>query len=843
MKDFPNGALNDNWFSSDTAQFMVKMSMLKKMIYEIIVQRRISNLYDVERFSDYLDEYINNWHEYAMDTYEKMRECEIKKSDFTIIPYADVKNYIYATYDYASMLQYADGLLKGIDEEEFEDNEDINDFFIYTINRAFKDRGECAADMINEALVNNNSFLVKYIPVNDLEIKQFKHICGYNIFNNKDKNDLIRSCGKMVEFLCLNLKDSINSTNDIGLIIKMFTSIIDYITCSIIAFTSRIYIITSYAYRFISICENKNINESVFDENDLDCDSLLQCDEIILHDDSRIHDVEKMFKLVLDKHNISYSNLTLKDDNKYVSALNINLLFQAFHHFSLPSLDHEKIIPETELNELVFNLKELLYNKYQGFSTHASSKEEFFNILKNTDEPKPSIDGYKSLLKDLVLFGINSLQCVSYYLSNTSDAYKTKYLVSGYKPSIINDLSTIHNIMGELYRDLATAIFYKIKYFNRKLYQLEGKESQKLINDMKLTNHGWELDINQADVEMVALPNTMRDSSTSIVSKVGILPQYENALLYYEYLMSLPNTDEYFKEAITWQTIFEQLKVFFNRLIQASRQLINNAQFKAAVNWVTTNESQLTSQLQNFRGEMKVFPYKSEINVNEISTALTSAMDNFKAKYNSIKTDKDVDDIIAQFYSMLKGIDYRNIKNNANNDIKNIYANWLLFGNLNKEPTKEISLTSSAAVGTQLRNWIANVKKAVNIHEGFITLNNEINARQQTIVNTLNSSANTSTTTQPAQTAGNGNSPDMPSVNATNNNQQSQQTAGGTQTPQSAQNDKSVIETLKQTAINKMITAVQFLWGDLYSLVTNAITTQYKYIQEYNRITNIKNVV
>ena len=304
--------------------------------------------------------------------------------------------------------------------------------------------------------------------------------------------------------------------------------------------------------------------------------------------------------------------------------------------------------------------------------------------------------------------------------------------------------------------------------------------------------------------------------------------------------MSLPDCDEYFKEAITWQTIFEQLKAFFNRLIQASRQLINNVQFKAAINWVKTNEAQLTSQVQNFRGEMKVLPYKTDINVNEVSTALISAMDNFKAKYNSIKTDKDVDDIIAQFYSMLKGIDYRNIKNNTNNDIKNIYANWLLFGNLNKEPTKEISLSNSAAVGTQLQTWIANVKKAITIHEGFININNEINARQQTIVNTLNSAATGSTSTSPTNT-GTTNSPDMPSANA--NSQTSQQTTGGTQTPQPTQNDKAATEALKQNAINKMITAIQFLWGDLYSLVTGAITTQYKYIQEYNRITNAKNVV
>jgi len=859
MNHLPEYPILERDFLDNTQELQLQMSALKKFIFDIVAANRKYQIYEIKKYSDYIKEYIEDWNNFAINVYDKMNSLTLDFSNFKGLPYSSVKEFIYSNYDYASMLQFADGCLSGLNQEKFLRKEDIDEFYLYSVDRGFKNRGETTAELLNEVIEDGNNFLTLQ-PLGDLEIKLFDNVRKYNIFNNKDKNDLLRSSNVLINFLCNNLKGEINPNIDTQLLIIAFSAIVDYLLYSLIAYSSRIYLIYSYAKYFVMSANEISrarsmLGESVFSEDELNFDDLSQYDEIIVHDSSKFTELTKLFNHCLELHNLPAYRLDRRHaENVFSLNLNSNILMNILTDIYFD--EHLYNREFNKLNELVYSLKNLVYNKYQGLSSYASAKQELLNSLKLNPKTE-TVDGYKSLLQDLVTFSLNFLERLRSELRVLTDRRNKTFEDFGFNPAFINDIATCHKIIDDLYREFATAVFYRIQFINRKLYQLKGEDARKTIDGMKIHIDGLKSDISEKDTEMMGIPDTMRSSAINVINNIGALPKYENAALYYEYLKTLPECDEYFLEAIQWQTIFAQIKAFFDRLIEASRRLINNVQFKRAILWVEQNKDRLKSQADNVQQNMtmKCFKYKQKIDVNTVANALLQALENFKIKFNDnelvSKKEEYIRNLIDPFYNFMKlGTNafgatitsYDNIKKYDTNKIKKIYKNWLLYDitspNENDQQEEEFHQQD---IRDNLDLWIANVLSATRVHEELIRISTDINKKRDEILNLLNSRANGSTTTQSAE-----NAKTPPPINAvsTTSDKSNPQTAGGTETPQSTMKTNSTAnDQTRQEAINKMMTALQLIWGDTYSSITNAITTQYKYIQEYNRLTTPQNQV
>lgn len=830
-----NSIINDQMLTANISQLLIKISMFKKSIVENLLKENPNpNIkYNADDLMKIIREFISNWDDYGINMQQKMQTID-PKVGFDAIPYNDVKKFIYSNYDYKSISDFVDGLFKGIDNKELEDKDDIKSFFNYVTNLAFSGRGENPADLIQEVLENENMY-IGLEPVNETEISYFNTIKKYNIFDRTNKDTLTKECENILRIIPSYVKDSSNFKNIAALFMNGLLSIMDFISYALVAFVTRVYIISRYInlYAEGSKVTTAEESEELMTES---MDSMITSsldfpyEELDFHDHKNWKNVKQMLREIIDaQFGHEKPPVDQTHDNIYDKLLNGTRLYKLImssYDENIDAVEFSNVIDKRphELNELVFNLKDAFVASHQALGGSLTTKQALLATIKKVTVDNETAKNYKELLANLIFFSIRFMNNIVMKIDTVQYARESQYSLRGFNPSIINDFSTISKILDELYRDFGSAIYYKIKYIWKKINQLDGLDANHFVDNMKLNIPGLPTsDLSKDDTEMMGIPDKARGVSDLLI-KMGAFNECENQLFHYEYLKSLPECDEYFAEAITWQTIFTQLKSIMDRMIKTSQRLLNSANFKLAIRWVNNNEAKLKEQCANFKGGMNALPYKQNIDVDAVIQIINRGLTNFENKYNNISKKEDVDAIVAEFNKLPEAS--ATIQNINNDQSKNRFKNSLLFTNTGDQEVKEIPVQANN-IRNHLDIWISTVKSAANVHQELINSINAISARQQKIVDMLNSktTGSVATSTNTTQAA-----PDMSA--GTNNQQPQASSTTGNQT-----NDN-----FKQQAITGVTSAVQQIMNDTYNYVTNAIFNQYNYIKEFNKLTTQTNI-
>ena len=125
--EFPmSGDITDSVRGLVQAASEFKTSIFRaKMRKEKVDQSRSKRLLRVA------NEFLKRWDDYSGDLADAMKHCK-GTEDVYALDYDFAKSYIFAKYDYASVLPFADGVFQGVKSKKFEDPEDIEDFRNHT---------------------------------------------------------------------------------------------------------------------------------------------------------------------------------------------------------------------------------------------------------------------------------------------------------------------------------------------------------------------------------------------------------------------------------------------------------------------------------------------------------------------------------------------------------------------------------------------------------------------------------------------------------------------------------------------------------------------------------------
>ena len=231
---------------------------LKNEIFRRVLKKDALNVKTIKLYESNVNNFLRFWDchaeglESAMDEVTNIPE----NADIKTIEYNIIKRYVYADYDYASVLKFVDGVITGIEEGEFKKPEDIERFKDSTIEMAFDIDVTTIAGLI-DSIIGPMAREDRNNETNSLEVKMFSNVRNYqNLFPSKHHTELFNSIVKVIEYMVgpdnILLKDYQETEYDkVKLFVSLINNMVEYITYSLASYAARIFMLSTYARPFI----------------------------------------------------------------------------------------------------------------------------------------------------------------------------------------------------------------------------------------------------------------------------------------------------------------------------------------------------------------------------------------------------------------------------------------------------------------------------------------------------------------------------------------------------------------------------------------------------------------
>lgn len=835
---------------------------LKKTIFKNNLMGNDISRSNINQYLTRVNDFLKYWDEYSENLMKNIKRTNATDGIYSI-EYQWVKEMIYAKFDYASILPFVDGIIKGISSEKFKDSDDIKDFKDYTISKAFKDLPTEIGELVDSVIVSDErNGIPVYRKCSATEAKLFNSIRSYAIFNPRDRKELYKAIFACIEFITnqQNLLKYLKPNNT-----KMFISAInntmDYITYSIAVYASRIYLISSYAYPFID-ASTREISESVSTE-ELKAGSgemkyseisiFRNTDDIICRDPDKTKEFIEIFNSFIKEigaesligsykpvYSDSYSmSIRNSKTNKFCSQLESNALFLFLEkHFQLHFHDENV---STEIKELNQMIKEFIFNSDQGIQGTSSPKQELFHVIRGVTCDN-NLKSYQELAVDLYFLTIGICGNIKYVINSLSKFRNSEREYPKYNTGILNIASESVKIMTEFYRDILIVITQKARDIEMKINELRSKDVNNTLDKLKLD---IDLSTSTNNNMMIAVPDTTRIPMELI--DVYDSPTFESLELYDEYVKYTLNaySDMYFSEAFNIGNIVNTIISKIAAAIKRLQAFWNDKTVQHAFKWVSSHERELLSMDFSAAKIDKVVLYKKYVQLPKNFNNLSNNLKTFSEKNISTPEESDKfikslypDDIIYNWFNGEKATEK---KNGAT-----LYKNFILYYDINevKEELPGVKELSGAALSTAVKDWIATVKSIESTVNGFSKIGNDINSGINVMKNKLtNISNNPSATVSGSNTSG---APDISKIGNEENKPGTTPTNTPTNTPvtntPTTNNNQPTSQENKQeennngavvsSIVTKVSLAVDQLYVPLQPIFVEYIKAMYKYLQE-----------
>lgn len=816
---------------------------------------------DVPRsYKRFVNDYVKIWEDYANDLASKIKSAKGTPGVHTV-KYDYVKDYIYSKDDYASVLQFADGVIQGIKSEKFKEPEDIEDFFKYTVNKAFHDKGDSVAALLDSVLINGVTVDMT-ANTSKSDAKLFDSVKTYRMFNGTDSNELKKSIPKVVDFLTDEMGAIIRELKqrNTRMFVSMVNHIVEYISYSLASYACRVYIISQYAYPFIDTKHSdlalRPIDESAgtstgeltpeiaeFDisvnimhgANELMCRDYNQCRAYLetLGTFVKAMGADTLFGTNKPNPNFYMGKEMLTPDNAFISKLMGNALYE--YLIMDESWLYMENNPYTEMNHV---LKEYIYNNTQAYPGSYTPKQELLYVIRGAHYDN-TIKGYKHLVRDMYLAAGVILSKLATGIHNMENWMDANFGAHGFNTAAINDISENIKMLKDLYTEIAVAFMHKGRDIELHFNNLKNAEMSKVENDLSLKIPYQQLDLSTNINMMNSVPNTTRVPYD--ILDLYDLPTFESLEMYDDYLRSLPGMadDDYLSEAVGISSIvnaiFSRIKSIRDRFFK----FFKDKRFEANRKWVLDHANELLSL--DFNGTtVNVLPYKVDIKLPEGYNNLIKNLNNFDEK--SVETEEGIKAFIKSLYpnDTIYGWFY---DTNADKSGLEKYRNYILFydklddPNIGKIP--DMKPISGATTHQFVSSWITTMRESQDLLNQLERLTNELNTSVNNVKSKLVSFENAKKQEKLEQEKNKANAENQQQNQQGQQNQntnQSANNANGTASQTQQQPDANKGNTENGSTTEKVLleisATISRLYGSLGDIFINYFITMGKYLKE-----------
>lgn len=816
-------------------------SVFKGQVFRANLKNKMVSIFDKNKYLTTAQAMINTWSDYADKIVEAVDHADKDvKPKYIYCSYDDAEDILYGRYDYASVLPFADGCVRGVqDGGKFDDPDDIEDFFEHTVDKAFKNRASSTAGLLEE---------VDFGPTNsDPDTDDYAHfraVKGQKLFKYNDAREL----NKAIEKVCDFITDPIDCDAP-QMMISVVNNIIEYMTYSVVAYATRVYTIGRYFGPFI---EDKGAveahTESVEQADSLNSGVMSTFDNPIFRDIHKTREIQKFMnewlqrisgqeaKDIYDKPGLSVPeyNFPREGDlkqNPFYDKLLGNQLAELLRRASVYYRASDKW---STIGEFHDSLKEFTHNSLQAIGGTTTPKQEMMAVIKSTEPESKTEEKYKELAKDLVNYCMYLLSLVlACYDMTTYDSKDVHRHVSINGTERTKTMTETMDMLKELFTDISTAMLTKAQDIEMHIADIKNESLKKKMGELTIEVPGKkESDISSNDNTMMGVPDTTR-SSTVDIAALYALPKMESLEMYDEYVQTILDGDPYY-EAGAISSVINAIMAFIDGCFKRVRQFFTNAQFSAAVTWCSKHQQEL--KVSNYTGEMSVKPYVVPMKIDMVDK-MTDAIKAINLE--NIKDDNDIGKIVQSMYAGNTAL-YNATRSSDTNVSQNMLLEYILF---NRTPaatantfkaTEAITIRDNDIKDRLVSTWLPTVLGSQETYNGLNTtldnLKNAVKAFQQNVVKaTENTQGNQAMPAAPAAPAAN---------NAGTNNTTANNTSANTNNNANG-NQQNNVNTNNNSLMNSTSTAVQkevtLIMNGTYTAVTSSIREMYSYIQQaYN---------
>ena len=757
-------------------------SKFKKKLFNSILRNEALEPVHIKRYLSVIEEFVKYWDWYSTELATKMRSASGKEGVTTIeTPF--IKEYIYAKYDFASMLQFADGLVRGVTDGKFLHVEDIEDFKDHTIDKAFDGLPGDIGSVLDRVI--NSKMGIEFDHRTDKsDASTYNTIKTYKMFDPRSRVELYKAADKTVSFITHDLRyGNFPRRDNLKIFVSMVNNIIDYITYSLTAYACRIFIISRYAYSFIHCrgdCEDADYSESTDGSKSLSADN---AEESSKSSDSNIE-----VTIMRDADDQLAKDVNKCEDffkvfEEFIAAIGADSLFQHGHKpkfvngnacgggysddtdniFRKKLLDNQieneifshwvSLIPYnvtgkdiTELNHLI---KSYIYNSSQGIQGTSTPKQELFHVIRGADNGNTVAD-LQVLAKDLYTYSFHSLVKIRATIEDLRGWVNKELNEDRVGMSSMNSASETLQILNEFYGDIALVIIQKARDIEMKINDARNATIAKTIDmcTFKIP------DLVKSDTctnnnMMMAVSDTTRVPIDLI--DVYSTPAFESMELNDELLRYLPEfaDDVYFSEAFNISQVLNAMVSKLKAIKKSMSDFFDNQQTKAARKWVVDRKQALLTM--NLRGsQLQVYPYKINVTLPRGFDNLVNNLGNIPDK--AFESEDELEKWIKSLYP--NDTIYGWFRDGNNGALK--YRNLFLFQD-EKDPVDDKHHEVLVNIGdTQIAKnfggWIETIEKSEQLYRQLLDLQgkiengvNSLKAKAAAATNKINAQKNNGT--------------------------------------------------------------------------------------------------
>lgn len=845
-------------------------SDVSKALFKAYINNESVDKRPIQIYLGLVNDFITSLNEYGVDLQKKMKSSEPSEPGKGL-RYGIAKDYLYAKYDYLSVLPATEGMIKGIDDEKFKKMDDIKDFLSDVVKKAFDEEvfnPGAVVDSISEIFNDYN------LPLDNTELARFKAVRDQKLVDPTLPNTMLKAFAKVLTYVSeLIHKRSDDALNVVPMFTNVITSVVTYINFTAIVFAKRIAIIDIYAYPFLQKtkpviatmeCEDAICESALVSDLSKEVESTVgkEMEEFLCKDTTKIFDLIQSYIDFLHSINASADMVVetkdkINDDipDEYAYGYKSGSIENnIFHKALLSNAVYEYIIhvnrwPRNDdvLKKKLDELRELVYSSRQAIKATSTPYNDFLYVLRNANINCNTLQECREVASDIATFVV-ALSC---RIINNIIKYEQTIGWDGTHATIPDDDEMIRILHG-IYTDINRIAMYRLKDIELRMNDMQNKLKQDVMEEISIKVPGLQSDISPNDNMMSASPDTTRVSKE--VETLYTQPTMESLSLLDEYYKTvLDQNGGYLTEAFNVGGIVNSIIAAINAMLDKILSSLKNPKVKEAVTWVQNNRTKLLDA--EYKGTMNVVPYGKDINLGFVRELV-----------NSIRNIKDVnypegrDDFLNKLYgdpALVKLF-------TSNKDAKvkkQQFENWVIIGkeipegndvNVQGVELKDDSIrTSPNGIGA----WIDNVASANTIINEFDTFGKTLKAALTNVKNTVISATpktesvimeaneNNNSQTQSTQTSGNDstqsgqNSNDSQSEQAEKNDTKEDNKTQETTANQNEENKTENKTSSMEGIVKDIDKAISDMVIPLGSAVRDCILQQYKYIQQaYNLI-------
>ena len=649
---------------------------LKVHLFNSIVRGSQINTSDIQSFQSFVNNLLQEWSAVASETMGTLRSIP---KDITLdrrlynIEYDYMRPFIHSQHDYASMLQFAQGMLSGIEEGKFKTNDSFEHFFDHTVILAFNNQATSLDELVDSVL-SGETLRTSVSEVDGTDLQMFLKLRhGNDLFNSRDRVELYQALSATLSYVAYNpsFKSKVSESNK-PQFISFINSLVEYIKYTIVAYMSRIMIISEYVLAFSVLVKNdvpeqfdesttyvlntmlRNVDSGAPSEVEFDNistiapkdpSSILQSpgNEIVF-DETYLGKYIGRFSSAMTKLGVPMRLGPEPFDpskSKIFASIKDNPLFGLTHHRQV-----RDEIPDTQSRfndhsmRLFYTLKETLHNRYVGFNGTTTARNEIWEVFRNYKFGSTSGE-LKESLKEvfyLVKYAYDLLHMNMSIRSTLEHEHMTQSQPLGFR-SIMSGAS---KFLHDLYREYMLIISMKAAWLERRISELNGDTLTSMFNiDSTFKNSDNRLNTDPHDFMEVIISNKSRTPIDDNEMNSMIVPKMEYHLMYDEYLRTLPlfEDNQYLSESLgdSLSELYKKIVAFIQKYWEKFKAFIQGQQFSSAKKWVEENKSKLSGLSFPEGPPMNILPYRDNISLPGGLSSLREGLKNFNPDNQNVR--------------------------------------------------------------------------------------------------------------------------------------------------------------------------------------------------------------